>query len=185
MHLCGAGADSFASLLLERLTPVPVSLDHIISGQFQVNVAADILEYAEISHCLSTLLLELLRARALAAASGPTVRKDEISALAEYIARHYDQPLTLDDCIRVARLSRYYLIRLFRQQMGMPPCQYLHKCRINRAQELLRSTQDSIGRIGAQVGYADPVVFIRHFRRMVGVTPSVYRKESTVMPGRR
>ena len=62
--------------------------------------------------------------------------------------------------------------------MGVPPYHYLHQCRIQRAQELLRTTSRTVAEIGAQVGYADPVNFIRHFRDILGVTPAKYRRES-------
>ena len=78
----------------------------------------------------------------------------------------------------MANLSRYHLIRLFRQQMGVPPYRYLHQCRIQRAQELLRATDATIAEIGERVGYSDPVNFIRHFRALTGLTPAKYRKES-------
>ena len=66
--------------------------------------------------------------------------------------------------------------------MGVPPYRYLHNCRANRAQQLLRATDLPVSEIGQQVGYTDPVNFIRHFRAITGTTPAKYRRESMQLP---
>ena len=71
---------------------------------------------------------------------------------------------------------------IFRQQMGVPPYRYLQQCRVHRAQELLRTTQQPVAEIAASVGLPDPVNFIRHFRSVTGTTPAKYRKETMRLP---
>ena len=84
----------------------------------------------------------------------------------------------IDDFMRFTSLSRHYLIHVFERQMGMPPYRYLHMCRVNQAQVLLKTTDLPVAEIAERVGYNSAAVFIRHFRSFMGVTPGVYRSES-------
>ena len=185
VHLSGTGLEGFQSTLLERLTPVypaePERLRTAFASLEALDLRADVLSLAEASQCLSGMLLALLRASAQENQPAP-LRRDEVRLVSDYILAHFDEPLTTEDFVRVANLSKYHLIRLFRQQMGVPPYRYLQQCRVNRAQELLRTTSGSVNEIAAQVGIPDPVNFIRHFRSITGTTPARYRRESLRLP---
>ncbi|MDQ8194743.1 AraC family transcriptional regulator [Coraliomargarita sp. SDUM461004] len=74
------------------------------------------------------------------------------------------------------RLDPSYLVRLFRAQMGQPPMKYLARMRAERAANYLLSTDWRIGEIGLKVGWPDPKVFARNFRRHFGMRASEYRK---------
>jgi YesN/AraC family two-component response regulator len=60
--------------------------------------------------------------------------------------------------------------------MGIPPIQYINRRRIEKAQQLLLSSDDSLYRIAAQVGFADVYYFSRLFKQYVGLAPSYYQK---------
>jgi len=86
-----------------------------------------------------------------------------------------DSPLS--DLAVVAGLSPTHFCRAFRASTGKPPHKYLLGLRLERAADLLATTRLSIGEIAASVGYDDPGYFARMFRRDLGLTPSVYRRE--------
>lgn len=178
-HLNGTGLSGYAPLLMERLTPVrpadEMRMDALFDHLEQTDPGRGVLARAKISQWLGEMLLEMLGALDGTRASGS---RAEVAALADFIRGHLTEALGMEDFQRVANLSRYHLIRLFRQQMGVPPYRYLHQCRIQRAQELLRASDATIAEIGERVGYSDPVNFIRHFRALTGLTPAKYRKES-------
>ena len=75
-------------------------------------------------------------------------------------------------------IGRTNFYRKVREVMGMSPNDYLRKCRMERAAELLRSTEDTIGEVCAQVGMPDAQYFSRVFKTYFGVSPSVYRENN-------
>lgn len=74
--------------------------------------------------------------------------------------------------------GRTNFYRKVRRLTGMSPNDYLRKCRMERAGELLRTTQHSVLEISTSVGMPDAQYFSRVFKTFYGVTPSVYRNES-------
>lgn len=76
-------------------------------------------------------------------------------------------------------LSLYHFVRMFHRETGMSPVRYLTRYRMEKAKELLFTTQHSIGEIARMVGIPSPNMFARTFRNTVGCTPTQFRKEST------
>ena len=72
--------------------------------------------------------------------------------------------------------SKDHLIRLFRQEHGVAPYEFLIRTRIDRARALLLSSASSVKQIAAQLGYADAFCFSRQFKARTGVAPSVFRR---------
>ena len=79
---------------------------------------------------------------------------------------------------REVALSPYYLIRMFRHVYKQTPHQYLVERRIARAKELLRDSDLSITEICMEVGYESLGSFSTLFRKVAGVSPSIYRDSS-------
>jgi AraC family transcriptional regulator len=76
-----------------------------------------------------------------------------------------------------AHLSAYHFARQFKAATGLPPHQYVIGRRVDRAQQLLRPDGDlSLAEIAARAGFSDQSQFSHHFKRLVGVTPSQFRK---------
>ena len=73
-------------------------------------------------------------------------------------------------------LSESECLRCFRSSIGMPPIQYVKRYRVQKAAELLTSTDQKIAEIGAQCGFQDTSYFTRTFREIKGVTPGEYRE---------
>lgn len=92
--------------------------------------------------------------------------------------RRYATPITIEQLSYEVALSPYYLIRLFRRTYKQTPHQYLIHLRINKAKELLSHTDLSITEICADVGFESLGSFSTLFRRIVGLSPSAYRRSS-------
>ena len=72
------------------------------------------------------------------------------------------------------------LRRLCLWELGRSPMQRLTSLRMERAQELLALTQDTMEKIAQRVGFNDAAVFSRAFKQWVGFSPSLYRESATV-----
>jgi AraC family transcriptional regulator len=93
----------------------------------------------------------------------------------DYIQAHLSEDISLDDLAIITGMSRYYFCHLFKRSTGMSPYQYVIKCRIDRAKELLLFRQDcSIADVAFQVGFASQSQFTKHFKKWVGTTPKKF-----------
>jgi AraC family transcriptional regulator len=89
----------------------------------------------------------------------------------DYIQAHLAEDISLEAIATELGMSRYYFCRLFKQSTGISPHQYVIKCRIDRAKELLLQGHNSIIDVAFQVGFSSQSHFTKHFKRLVGVTP--------------
>ncbi|GAA4100451.1 helix-turn-helix domain-containing protein [Streptomyces hundungensis] len=87
-----------------------------------------------------------------------------------------DQPLTVEDLARQARMSSRHLARHFKHLTGTTPLHWLHTQRIRRAQELLETTNATVDTVAAATGMGTATTLRRHFHRSVGVSPDTYRR---------
>ena len=74
-------------------------------------------------------------------------------------------------------IGRTNFYRKVRELMGMSPNDYLRKCRMERAAEMLRSTELPIADVCTQVGMPDAQYFSRVFKSYFGMPPSAYREQ--------
>lgn len=96
-------------------------------------------------------------------------------ASVRYIHEHYDEPLRVEQLARLENYNVTYFNDWFRRQTGCTPLRYLRRLRIDKAKELLESTDYSIVDIAAQVGYTSHSAFTRAFREQTGRSPLAYR----------
>lgn len=87
-----------------------------------------------------------------------------------YLCEHWDQTVPLAAISSCAGLTRFELVRRFRQQTGLTPHAFQTNLRIARARAML-SDGEPIARVAAACGFADQPHLTRAFRRAVGVTP--------------
>ena len=108
----------------------------------------------------------------------PVPARDDhpLADLLPWIMERLDQPLTVEDLARRARMSSRHLGRHFRAATGVSPSQWLLDQRIRRAQELLENTDDSIDAVAWATGMGTATTLRRHFSRTVGVPPNTYRR---------
>jgi transcriptional regulator GlxA family with amidase domain len=99
-----------------------------------------------------------------------------LSQLLPWVAENLDQPFTVTDLARQANMSTRSLTRRFNALTGITPLQWLLTRRINRAQELLETTNESVEHIADQTGMGTAATLRRHFNRTVGVSPDTYRR---------
>lgn len=106
----------------------------------------------------------------------PTPKGSTLEPLLTWLRDNLGRDLTLADIATRAGTSTRSLIRHFREQTGTTPLQWLHSARIRQAQHLLETTDHSVERIAAQVGFGSTTAFRDRFKRTTGVSPHTYRR---------
>lgn len=77
-------------------------------------------------------------------------------------------------------VSHAYLIRLFKEETGLTPKQYMLKQRIDRSCHYLLSSAGTISGIAEKVGFQDPLYYSRIFKKIMGISPSEWRADMKV-----
>ena len=98
-------------------------------------------------------------------------------AVLEYIQEHIDTPITISQLAKTANLNPTYFSNLFSKLIGTSPLQYINKRRIEKAQELLLGTDETLYEIAHQIGLNDEYYFSRLFKKYVGISPNHYRRQ--------
>lgn len=93
----------------------------------------------------------------------------------DYMDRHFDEPLDLDQLAGVAGVSKYHLVRSFETTYHETPIRYLTRRRIERAQDLLRHANLTVTEVCMLVGFSSMGSFSVRFKEVVGETPTAYR----------
>jgi AraC-like DNA-binding protein len=94
------------------------------------------------------------------------------------IDREYDRPLDVEALARDAFMSAGHLSRQFKRAFGESPYSYLMTRRIERAMALLRRGDLTVTEVCFEVGCSSLGTFSTRFTELVGVPPSVYRREA-------
>jgi len=106
--------------------------------------------------------------------------ESSLTPLFEWMLENLEKPLDVPALAMRARMSPRSFARRFREQTGTTPLQWLLKLRIRRAQELLEISSASVDQIAAASGFDSPVTFRARFQRLIGLTPSAYRRSFSV-----
>jgi AraC-like DNA-binding protein len=116
--------------------------------------------------------------------SAPPARRRVGAGLAPWQARrvagHVDEnlgfPITIDHLATIAGLSSSYFCRAFKDTFGDPPHAYIMRRRVERAQTLMLQTREPLSQIALACGLSDQAHLCNLFRRLVGQSPSHWRR---------
>jgi AraC family transcriptional regulator len=100
---------------------------------------------------------------------------DRLRRATDYIRGNLAEALSLEAIAQQAGLSRFHMLRLFKQACGETPFQHITRLRIEEACRLLSSGNRSVSEIAFRCGYENPAHFASAFRRVLGVSPTKYR----------
>lgn len=96
-----------------------------------------------------------------------------------FVESQLQASLGLREVAEEVHLNASYFSFLFKEQTGMTFLEYVTRCKLQKAKELLLATALPVGEIAMQVGYQTSKYFIKLFRENTGMSPSQYRKQMT------
>ena len=126
---------------------------------------------------LGRMLIELSRSVCGADYAKGESRVD-IGDLPEYVAEHYSEEFTLEGLAELCDTAPGRLSRAFKETAGKPLFSYINDIRVEKACGLLKRTDMTVLEISFIVGYNNVSFFNRYFRRLMGSSPTEYRKMS-------
>jgi AraC family transcriptional activator FtrA len=106
----------------------------------------------------------------------PSIEESRLSRLIEWMRAHSTDDLSIAKLAGLAAMSPRTFYRRFRQSTGLTPYDWLLQERIGIAKELLEAGRLGVDQIAAEAGFGAAQTFRLHFRRVVGTTPSQYRR---------
>jgi two-component system, response regulator YesN len=153
----------------------------VSSAMLSTKLANDYYRFAESLDSPDAISAALVRLSEVAAEALETSSLHEpewkILDIKEYVARHYaDKGLSIGKVAGRLTISESYLSKLLRRRLGISFVEYLSDYRIERARELLASSDMMSYEVAEAVGYPDARYFASIFKRRTGMTPSEYRK---------
>ena len=102
--------------------------------------------------------------------------KKAIRQARRYIDEYFAQGVSLNQLAQHVALSPYYLLRVFRAEVGMPPYAYLESVRIRHAQRLIE-TGKPLAEVAAEVGFSSQSHMTHRFKKIIGATPGQYAEQ--------
>ncbi|WP_350275622.1 AraC family transcriptional regulator [Kribbella sp. HUAS MG21] len=94
----------------------------------------------------------------------------------QYVAEHLGEPITVPMLSQAAGLSPARLHAQFRQELGMPPGEFVLRSKIEHARALLIETELPVTEIAHSLGFASTQYFATAFKRLTRTTPTAYRR---------
>lgn len=126
---------------------------------------------------LKELLIRLMQTQARSMVEKNIAKsKSRISFAVDYIKKNLHQKLSIDNIAKLTYVSKSNFFKMFKDELGTSPNDFILQERINRAKELLAS-QISIKETAYQTGFSDTNYFTRVFKQWVGVTPKSYQNK--------
>ncbi len=148
-------------------------LKDIIFKIFNVVKSGTTIPEHQLSFSIYELLLELLNP---SKPKDKTVHEENITRAKEYIGSHFNEAITVEILSDVANMSVTNFSRIFRQQTGFSPYDFVLSTRLNKAKEYLLQTNMSVTQIAYETGFNSESNFIYCFTNNEGISPGKFRK---------
>jgi AraC family transcriptional regulator len=102
----------------------------------------------------------------------------QLRRIKEFVDAHVSKDIGISELAGLTGLSHFYFIRAFKHSVGLSPYQYVLSERISVATRMLSESDLSIADVALAAGFSGAAQLNRVFRKLVGVTPTVFRREN-------
>ncbi len=138
------------------------------------NLYADSIVHALVVHLLSRYSTN---SRQIKTITGGFTQQ-QWKQIVDFIDANLDRNISLTELAKIVQLSPYHFAHLFKKSTNTSPHQYLIRCRIERAKQLIFMGNFSLAAVAQTVGFASQGHFTYHFKRLMGVTPKVFHSRA-------
>lgn len=129
---------------------------------------------------LKELLIRLMQTQARNLVEKNTLKnQSRVGFVADYIKKNLHQKLSIDAMAKMACVSKSNFFKLFKEELGISPNEFIIRERIKKAKELLNQ-QSSVSEVAYNTGFSDTNYFIRVFKHIQGETPKAFQNKKLV-----
>jgi AraC family transcriptional regulator len=100
-----------------------------------------------------------------------------LTASVDFIYENFQRDIALEDAARIACMSKFHYLRLFKVAYGKTPGQFIDSLRIEQAKSLLLKSTIDVASLSQRLGYKNPSSFSRLFKNQLGVYPTQFRQQ--------
>ncbi len=185
MHFKGTTSSDFVDMMLKRMG------DHVASISFQekrMQLFEEIytsLErgYSTDNICYASVCLQHFLATCCFDNNYLAIHEktDSISLCVNYLQKHIDKPLSLNDIASAVNLSVSHFASIFKKNTGFSIIEYFNHLKTQKACQYLQFTDLRINEIADRLGIEDPYYFSRMFTKIVGTSPNKYRSRRKIL----
>jgi AraC-like DNA-binding protein len=127
--------------------------------------------HQSLSGIVTEIVLEIAYKRRSADRISPEVRK-----MKHYLDQHIEDHVTLEQLSEVVCMTTRHINRIFKQELGITPYNYVLERKIDSARNLLMNTNLPVSAIASKLNFADAYYFSNIFKKKTGLSPIHYRK---------
>ncbi|MDW7651341.1 MAG: AraC family transcriptional regulator [Bacillota bacterium] len=143
---------------------------------FQLRYTKNYLESWEQQLVLQQLMLTIVKEKNQAKESISV--HEAVDKAISYLETRYTEDIKLENLARSVGISYSNFLTGFKKRTGRRPVDYLTNLRVERAKEKLAVSTSRIKTVARQVGYKDELYFSRIFKKVTGVSPTIYASSS-------
>jgi AraC family transcriptional regulator len=158
-----------------RLPPLPALLPAIFEAHSLREQQGDDAQFYELTVRLTGAVCVSLNSLPKAKRRPSSRDERRVARAIRRIEANPGERLSLDDLAAEAASSPWHFLRVFEEVVGVTPGQYILRERLRRAAVSLRKSDANIAAIAVECGFGDLSTFNRHFRRVLGSSPSAFR----------
>jgi len=106
------------------------------------------------------------------------IREQRLRDIVEYIGKHYEEKISLEDVAGSVHLSVNECCRFFKRSMNCTIVEYITEFRLGKSIEMLNTSDLTVGQIACDCGFGTSSYYIDKFKKKMGMTPGEFRRAS-------